>query len=96
MSDKCNVDGCSRDAKAKGLCMAHYKRAWRGSASALAIGERPPQRKPTPRVINTRLPSALEAKLVAAAPPGELYRFLRHLIQAALSCQRCRARASKG
>lgn len=30
MSGQCSAPGCEREAKAKGLCMMHYKRQWRG------------------------------------------------------------------
>lgn len=89
---RCSEKGCTREAHARGMCLAHYKRRWRGSDNALPIGARP-ARASAPRVLNTRLPAALQAKLEAAAPEGLRYRYLRRLIQSALSCQRCRTRA---
>ena len=36
MANICYVEGCEREAKAKGMCMMHYKRQWRhGDVTAL-------------------------------------------------------------
>jgi hypothetical protein len=46
MKRKCEVEGCDRDHKVKGLCQKHYKRLWRGgdphtpSCKELSLEER--------------------------------------------------------